>query len=310
MASLFLEFVLISLVAGNNLSVCVGSAIGSRIVGKRIGITIAAVGYILGLLLQGSYLSRAVSILLPSANSFSIDAALLITTLIFIIAEAKRVPQSLAVTLTAVLVGINVGLGTNPNLAFIASIVAFWIVMPLVSFFLVLKTMRALSTGAPKKHIWSYAKLIRAALIISSFATAFTLGGNTIGLILALIPKNSYSLALALVAIALGSVAFSGGTLKRVGNEIIPLRYINAVASQFMSALTVEVATLFNIPFSNTASFIAGVYGAGISYRERVILRRPIVMMVGTWVITALVGFVAGYVVMQASAIIPSLLAF
>jgi PiT family inorganic phosphate transporter len=95
-----------------------------------------------------------------------------------------------------------------------------------------------------------------------------------------------------------------------VGNDIIPLRYINAVASQFMSALTVEVATLFNIPFSNTASFIVGVYGAGISYRERVILRRPIVMMVGTWVITALVGFVAGYVVMQASAIIPSLLAF
>ncbi len=49
-----LAFLLISLVAGNNLSACSGTIIGGNIVSRRIGILLTFIGYAGGMLLQGS----------------------------------------------------------------------------------------------------------------------------------------------------------------------------------------------------------------------------------------------------------------
>ena len=49
-----LVFLAVMLVAGNNLSACVGPAIGSRIVTKRFGVLVGAAGFSAGLLVQGS----------------------------------------------------------------------------------------------------------------------------------------------------------------------------------------------------------------------------------------------------------------
>jgi phosphate/sulfate permease len=50
---LVLTFIAVMLVSGNNLSACVGPAIGSRIISKRFGMLFGAVGFSLGLVSQG-----------------------------------------------------------------------------------------------------------------------------------------------------------------------------------------------------------------------------------------------------------------
>ena len=296
-----LGFTLVSLVAGNNVSVCFGSAIASRATGRRAGILLSIIGYAAGFLLQGKYLSYTVATLLSSVSLFRIDCALLIAIVIFIIADIKRVPQALTITLTAILIGMNVAMNTGRNVGLIASIITFWITMPILSFFFMLIVMKWLDGRAPKRRIWSYARLMRFALIVVSFFTAFTLGANTIGLIWALIPQSGSIFLLAIAAIIIGSTLLSAGTLGRVGNDIIPLRYMNAVGSQFASALVVEIATLFRIPLTSTESFISSVYGAGVSYKRRVIRSRPLVTIVSMWMITALVSFAAGFAVIVLS---------
>ncbi len=297
-----LGFILVSLVAGNNVSVCFGSAIASRASSKRTGILLSIIGYASGFLLQGEYLGSTVSILLTSVNLFRIDCALLIAIVIFMIADIKRVPQPLTITLTAILIGMNVAMNMGRDAALIASIAAFWIMMPILAFLFMLIVMKWLSRRAPKRKIWSYARFVRLLLLLVSFFTAFTLGANTIGLIWALIPQSGITFILVIAAITIGSVLLSAGPLGRVGNDIIPLRYMNAVGSQFASALVVEAATLFRIPLTSTESFISSVYGAGVSYKRRIIRSRPLITIVSMWILTALVSFAAGFAVIVLSA--------
>ena len=49
------------LVAGNNLSACVGPAVGSRIISKRFAMLLGAVGFSLGLAAQGIGMTKTVT---------------------------------------------------------------------------------------------------------------------------------------------------------------------------------------------------------------------------------------------------------
>jgi len=87
----------------------------------------------------------------------------------------------------------------------------------------------------------------------------------------------------------------SGGELRRIGNEIISLRYINALNSQVVSVLLVELAVLLSIPLSNSQTFIASIYGSGLSYKNRILLRSPIKSIAITWIGGAFASFALAY---------------
>ena len=103
-----LVFVAVMLVAGNNLSACVGPAIGSRIVTKRFGVLVGATGFSVGLLVQGSGMMHSVGSLLPNASSTLRAEALLVAIIIFLIAFKIRVPMSLSMALVGLLAGLSV----------------------------------------------------------------------------------------------------------------------------------------------------------------------------------------------------------
>ncbi len=65
-ALLVLTFVAVMLVSGNNLSACVGPAVGSRIISKRFGALLGAAGFSLGLVIQGIGMTKTVNLLLPN----------------------------------------------------------------------------------------------------------------------------------------------------------------------------------------------------------------------------------------------------
>jgi PiT family inorganic phosphate transporter len=100
---------------------------------------------------------------------------------------------------------------------------------------------------------------------------------------------------LAVAAIVAGSVLFSAGELRRVGNEIVALRYVNAIAAQSSAIVLVELATLLGVPLSYTVVFTAGVYGAGFSYTHRLLTARAARTIAFSWLAMLLAGFLLGY---------------
>lgn len=294
---LFLEFVIMALVSGNNLSVCSGTIIGSRMTTRRNGVLLAVLGYAAGFLLEGKLLRRGIYAVMPVRSTELIILALSIAIVIFIIAHKKRVPQSLSVNFISILLGISVALGFRVDWTFTIFIIAFWILAPLLSVLVMIPAMRKASGAATGWHIWKAVGRIKLALFMLSFFTAFTLGANTLGFLYSALPDGASLLAIvvALAAMLFGGVFLSGAELNRIGSEIISMRYLNSVVSQSLSAFFVELATIVGIPLSNTQTFTASIYGAGLSYKGRLMSRSPAISIVFTWVLGALLSFALAF---------------
>ena len=293
-----LLFLLVALVAGNNLSACTGSIISSRIVSRRFGIWTAIIGYILGFLIEGGMLKAGLLALMPVHTAALVIIALLVSLIVFIVAHAIRVPMSLSMTLAMAIVGIELAYSGFLNVPFLSYIIIFWILSTFLSVIFTLVAMRVSYRFLFNSRIWPTIKKIKILLIIISFFTAFVLGANTVGFLFAAtlnMLDPVFGVLTVIAAIIIGSIMLSKGELKRIGNEILPLRYLNALITQMVSVLVVQAATMLSIPSSNTQTFTASLYGAGLSYRTRIILKKPMFTIILSWIATAVISLAIGY---------------
>lgn len=292
---LLLILVVVALVAGNNLSVCVGPAIGSRALSWRLGILIGALGFALGLLAQGGNMASTVNAVLPGApDAFRVEA-LLITALLFSVAYFLRAPFSLTMSLVGLFAGRSVAQqnGIGQPLIWVA---AAWGISPAVAAvaaFALLKLTRAVAL----KNFWNHLRLLKALLITLSFTASFALGANTIGLLVAVGGFNTSALLCGILGIAVGSAFLSSGSVRRISQELFLMRYQNAVVALLTSTILVQTATLFGLPISSAGILSFAVLGAGLSYREKLMSLKPFLANVFGWVLAPLLGFLIGLLI-------------
>ncbi len=290
-----LTFIAVMLVSGNNLSACVGPAIGSRIITKRFGMVLGAAGFSLGLIVQGAGMTRTVNMLLPNdALQFRAEA-LIVAIIIFLAAYLIRAPLSVSMSLVGFFAGLSIALGVFTNGAYVAEVVAMWIAAPLIAIVFAFYLIRTINRGMPK-NIWRRLQAYKILLIILALSTSYVLGANTIGLIVATGGFGLPTVALAIVAIFIGSFYFSAGEIRRVSQELFLMRYPNAMITLLTSTVLVEAATIFNIPLSNTQALSAAVLGTSVSYKSKFVSLKPFLVIVLSWVIAPLLSFLIGFI--------------
>jgi PiT family inorganic phosphate transporter len=292
--AIIISLILAAIVAGNNLFTCSGTIIAGRIVGRRTGILVALMGYILGLLLQGSLLHAGLFSLLPISSAKVMLAGILAATVIFVVSQLLKAPQSLSIVLVSALIGSSLAAGYGINVQPLYLMVATWILAPLVSMVLALFILR---TGRRQhKKVWRSLEISRVLLIATSFLMAYTLGANTMGLLYSSVGYGSiYIMLLFIAAISIGSFAFSRRIIRNVGEELMPIRYRNAMGTQVITAALVEIATFLSVPLSNTQVFMTSLLGSGLSYKTRIIESRSLKIVALAWIIGALACLGIGY---------------
>ena len=287
--------ILTALVAGNNLSAAVGTLVGSRIVSRFLGTSIGALGFFLGLILQGENLIGTAAGILPDNNIF-ITEAFLIAAVVFGIAAFTRTPLSLIMALVGASAGISLRVGFHENAGLIHLIILTWILAPVLSIIFAFYLNRVF-LRENFKDIWKTASRIKVLLIVVSFATAFTLGANTMGFIGSIAGFTFYVILSMSIGILAGSFLLSRGVLKRVGQEMYLMRYSNALVSLLVSSILVEGATFIGLPLSNTMTLTSSVFGTGLSYRFKAININPFFTVVIMWIVSPLIGFILGYLI-------------
>jgi len=293
-ALLVLVFVAVMLVAGNNLSACVGPAIGSRIVTKRFGILVGAVGFSVGLLVQGSGMIHSVGTLLPNASSVLRAEALLVAITIFVIAYRIRVPMSLSMALVGLLAGLSVAGKTPDNGLFVGEVVLTWVLVPLIAFGLAFGFSRLLNMSR-STNFWRHLQAYKVIIVVASFTAAYVTGANTLGMIVAAGGFDLASVLAAIVAIFVGSFFLSEGPIRRVSEEFFLMRYASVAVTLVTSSILVEVATFFNIPLSIIQTTSTAVFGVGLSYRTKFVSAKPFLKVLVAWVIVPLISFAIGF---------------
>lgn len=177
---LVLAFIAVMLVSGNNLSTCVGPAIGSRIISKRFGMLLGAAGFSLGLLAQGATMTETVNVLLPSIALQFRAGVLLVAIIIFVVAHLVRIPMSLNMSLVGLLAGLSIATGVLANGAYLAEVAVMWIAAPLVTMVIAFYLIRIISRSLPE-NVWRRLRIYKVLLIVLSFSTSYVLGQTLLG---------------------------------------------------------------------------------------------------------------------------------
>ena len=282
---------LILVVSGNNAQASIGNLIGAKVVRPRTALSIEIVGVSLGLLFQGNRMATAASNLARGVSSQTVLIVLTLTLALFVVAHFARLPLSLTHTLPALLVGVT--LAFTPYfffmiLAWMAAPAAALVATPLIA-------RLAAKPGA--NEFWDKIEVYKALLILVSFMFAFTLGANTIGLILAVEGFGGLAIPLAIVGVVVGTFFLSAGEIRRVSSEMFDLGYSNATSSMLTSAILVEASTLVGIPMANTMVQNTAVFGAGLSYKTRFFSAKPFFWVALSWIVFPVAGIAAGVLI-------------
>jgi len=282
---------LILLVSGNNTQASVGNLIGAKVVKARTALLIEVVGVSLGLLLQGTSMATAATHLAKGLSSEMVLVVLTITLALFAIAHFARLPLSLTHTLPALLAGVALSFTSyffTMILAWMAAPAAALVATPLIA-------RLAAKPGA--NDFWAKIEVYKALLILVSFMFAFTLGANTIGLIVAVEGFGGLSVTLAIVGVVAGTFFLSAGEIRRVTSDMFDLGYSNAMSSMLTSAILVEASTLVGIPMANTMVQNTAVFGAGISYKTKFFSAKPFFLVALSWIVFPAAGIAAGVLI-------------
>jgi inorganic phosphate transporter, PiT family len=294
----FLVFLAIALVAGNNLSACVGPAVGARILTKRTGALLGAAGFTAGLLVQGSGMVNSINNLMPNATMTLQAEVLVVAIVIFVIANFARVPLSFSMSLVGLLAGVSLAHGLTAG-NYMTEVAAMWFVAPAIAALLAFYLIRYINSRKVN-NIWRRIRLYKVLLIVLAFTTAYGLGANTLGLIVATGGFNWATVAAAVAAIFVGAFFLGEGAIHRISQEFYLMRYSNATVALAASTILVEAAALLNIPLSNTQTTTAAVFGAGISYKTKFLSLKPYLTIVAGWIIAPLLSFAIGYLLISA----------
>lgn len=288
-----LTFMAVMLVSGNNLSACVGPAVGSRIISTRIGALLGATGFSMGLLIQGPAMINSINILLPNATIQLRSEALLVAIIIFAIAFIIRIPMSLGMSLVGLLSGLSIARNMPLNTLFGLGVVLMWVITPIVTIVLAIYLIKFLNPDWPKNY-WQRIQVYKILLIILAFSSSFVLGANTIGLIVATGGFDIITVIGGIIAAFIGAFYLSAGEIRRISQELFLMRYPNATVSLLTTTILVEIATIFNIPLSNTQTITSAVLGTGMSYKTKFVSLKPFLLIISGWGIAPLLSFIIG----------------
>ena len=296
--------VLFCIVLGaNNASVCFGTNVGAGFVKYSMAAGSAAIGVILGSILEGPKLSKAISHGILSGISLEATLVIVITTLIMIgIATIFHLPLSLSEGLIGSAIGIGFGSGINVNWSFTFTVLMFWIINPLFAAVLavILYEMIARLTYAVK-NILALNYLYGKITLSLSFYVAYVLGANTVGLINGIYyPFMGNRLIVAVVfgtATALGMYFLSRGITESVSKEIIGLSSSTALSAQLSGALTVHLFTQFGLPVSITQALVGAILGIGFAKKVAFINVLKVRKIMAGWILAPPIGALISYLI-------------
>lgn len=282
---------LVLLVSGNNAQASVGNLIGAKVLRTRTALLVEVVGVSLGLVIQGSSMATAASHLAKGLSSETVLVVLTLALGLFVAAHFARLPLSLTHTLPALLAGVALAFTSYFFLMILA-----WMAAPAAA--LVASPLIARLAARPgAKNFWDKVEVYKGLLILVSFMFAFTLGANTIGLIVAVEGFGVAAVALAIVGVGLGTFFLSAGEIRRVSSGIFDLGYSNAMSSMLTSAILVEASTLAGIPMANTMVQNTAVFGAGLTHKTRLFSAKPFMLLALSWILFPAAGIAAGVLV-------------
>jgi len=303
---LLLLGLLVCLVLGaNNASACLGASISAGFIRYSAAAGLAAAGILLGAVLEGSKMSKAVFGGVLARASLEIGLVIIITVLIVMaVATFFHLPLSLSGSLVGSAIGVGLGDAVEVNWSFASIVIAFWVITPLSAAVLSI-IIHYIMTRVTRsvKNLLTLNYLYSKGTLALSFYVAYVLGANSVGLINGIykdfIGNEWISPIASGMATALGIYFLSRGTTELVGKRIVSLSPSSALVSQLSGALVIHLFTQFGLPVSITQALTGAIFSIGLAKRIALINKRTIRRIITGWILAPIIGAAISYIIMR-----------
>ena len=293
-----LGFLLSALVGGNNISACVGTIQGTRMLPRKVVLSIATAGALLGYLLEGGKLQRTRSILGQDLSGDLATSAFFVVALLFLAANTVRVPISLTHSLVGTRVGMNLMLQHPMDLPYLTLLLGSWVITPFMAFSLSAGITRLVRKYLARPNLWEQQNILRIGLTLTALYTSYVLGANTLGFIGAVIPTVKElpipSPLLVAAGFLMGVMFLGRGVSRRVGEDVYQMNIFASLSSQAGGASVIELFTQMGVPVSVTQATSSGVLGSAFASPIRIVNIRAVLYILSEWLVTPIAGLILG----------------
>jgi len=289
-------------IGSNDTSNAFGICVGAGIITFRRAIYLLGVLVFLGAFLQGRNVMRTVGRELVAINLKILFVSLLISALVIILANWKKLPVSSHQAIIGSLVGSGLALGSTVNLGTLLRIVESWIVSPVGSMVLAMVVYRVMENVFRKLPVFEVERLLRYLLLMNGIIIAYNTGANELST--ALGPIVCYGIlspfqavALGTLMLWLGAIVLSERVIETVGKGITSLDAFSGFSAQFSAGVSVFIFTLLGMPVSTTYCIVGGIMGVGILKGVETVRMSLLKKIIASWVITPLLTFSICYII-------------
>jgi len=298
--------VMLSIVLGaNNFSACLGASLGAGIVKLRNAATIASVGIFFGVLLEGYKLSGVFDGQILSGLSEPGLLAVLVSTLsIMAIVTVLHVPLSLSQVMIGAGWGFAFAAEVQIGYTFSLEVVGSWFISPAAAFLIsALVETTVLRMGKKIRDVITLNRMYAILTLAAGFYAAYTLGANTVGLLVGLFPSRLEDRLLLSILFSSGTVAgiilLSKGTVRSVAEKLVGLNPSTALSAQFGGALSVHLFTQVGLPVSISQVVIGGMTGAASVKQIAVVNKRIMRDIIIGWTAGPMAGAILAFLLMK-----------
>jgi PiT family inorganic phosphate transporter/sulfate permease len=303
-------------IGGNNAAASMGAAYGAKARTKLQAVALISVFSLLGAVLNGGEVIKTLGSGILPAGTILLEGAVVAVGaagITIFLANIIRLPISTSQAAVGAIIGIGIFYdAAKINMDKISEIVAWWIVTPILAWFLAYIVGKYLYTEV---LIWladhsdseeSIRKILNILLTVSGSYVAYSAGANNaanaVGPFVGAGVVTSFNGAvLGGLALGLGALLLGGRVLDTVGKDITELCVIRATFVEFIAAGIVHAASILGIPVSLGEIVTAGVIGIGCANSGMHIMKGETVKKIAmAWIISPLLAGTMAYVLMVA----------
>jgi phosphate/sulfate permease len=287
----------------NNSSFLIGNLRGSGTLTARSSVLLAVTGLLAGVLLEGSKMLKSLDgALATSASAYGLEVTFLVTILLTIGLTLLALSASISSIMVGAFLGVAVASSLTVNQGQTYLVIGFWFAAPLLTYFVSLALHRGLRRLISRLNLVAADSFNRVGVVAASFAVAYSLGANNIGLIYGTALGGAQNGDNTLVAIGLTFAAIAGTILlgkkkvsETLGDKMLALSPQGVLAAFGGAALLVWIGTQLQVPMSISYCILGGMLGAAYSSRITVVNRRIVYESLSTWVVIPIIAFVAAF---------------
>lgn len=303
--ALALSAMLCAVLGGNNFSTCLGASLGAGIIKLSDAMLIASIGVLVGTLLEGYKLSNVLGgQIIPTLSTCGLVVILLTGLSVMAIVTLLRLPLSLSQVLVGAGWGLALANGARVATTYSATVVVSWLLSPVLGFCVsaIIESV-VLKLGRRAKDVLALNRSYANLTLIAGFYAAYTLGANTLGLVVGLFSSSvgdRLSLSVALSAATIIGILFlSKGTVRSVADNLVGLNPSTALSAQFGGAMSVHAFTQLGLPVSISQVVIGGMNGAASVKRVAITNKRIIQQVIAGWTVGPMAGAVLSFLLMK-----------